>query len=188
MNRKVKHTNSRDKSGRFVSDQRRAIVRLIIGLAVALLLVSGVVKGLAVYEEYQELKKEYEQWDGTILSPVSTEKFTVKFADSKPLPWDRVAHQIIDEWADVHPNPALAKKYTMQALMVAYCESGWDGEAVNDKNTNGSIDRGVFQINSIHGYSEFALLAARTNIKIAKEMFKRNGYSWGAWVCGKGLR
>jgi hypothetical protein len=65
MNRKVKHTNSRDKSGRFVSDQRRAIVRLIIGLAVALLLVSGVVKGLAVYEEYEAFKN----WNGEFVSP-----------------------------------------------------------------------------------------------------------------------
>lgn len=33
---------------------------------------------------------------------------------------------------------------------IAFAESSWNPAAVNDKNRNGSIDRGLFQINSIH--------------------------------------
>ena len=35
-------------------------------------------------------------------------------------------------------------------LAIAKAESGWNPAAVNDKNRNGSIDRGLFQINSVH--------------------------------------
>lgn len=37
---------------------------------------------------------------------------------------------------------------TMMAIAMA--ESSWNPAAVNDKNRNGSIDRGLFQINSVH--------------------------------------
>jgi cell wall-associated NlpC family hydrolase len=35
-------------------------------------------------------------------------------------------------------------------MAIAKAESGWRPDAVNDKNRNGSIDRGLFQINSVH--------------------------------------
>jgi cell wall-associated NlpC family hydrolase len=35
-------------------------------------------------------------------------------------------------------------------MAIAKAESGWRADAINDKNPNGSIDRGLFQINSIH--------------------------------------
>jgi len=35
-------------------------------------------------------------------------------------------------------------------MAIAKAESGWRADAVNDKNRNGSIDRGLFQINSVH--------------------------------------
>jgi hypothetical protein len=37
---------------------------------------------------------------------------------------------------------------TMMAIAMA--ESSWNPSAVNDKNANGSVDRGLFQINSVH--------------------------------------
>ena len=46
-----------------------------------------------------------------------------------------------------------ANKYGVSAdlmIRLAKCESGLNPRAVNNKNKNGSIDRGLFQFNSIH--------------------------------------
>lgn len=68
------------------------------------------------------------------------------------------------------------------AIRIANCESKFN-ESAEHVNNNGSTDFGVFQINSIHGYSTYKLLAAAENIKIAKAMFIKNGHSWNAWSC-----
>lgn len=64
------------------------------------------------------------------------------------------------------------------AAAVAMAESGGNPDAVN-KNTNGSIDRGLWQINSIHGsLSKMDPLAnARAAVKISK-----GGSNWQPWV------
>ena len=64
------------------------------------------------------------------------------------------------------------------ALAVAKGESGWR-ESASNRNTNGSIDRGLWQINSIHGgLSTFDPAAnARAAFKISG-----GGRNWSPWV------
>jgi hypothetical protein len=69
------------------------------------------------------------------------------------------------------PDPYLA-------AAVAMAESGGRIDAVN-RNTNGSVDRGVFQINSIHGaLSTFDL---ESNIAAALRI-SSGGRDWSPWV------
>jgi Lysozyme like domain len=66
---------------------------------------------------------------------------------------------------------------TMTAIALA--ESGGKTDAVN-RNSNGSTDTGLWQINSIHGYSQASLMDPRQNARAAKAVFDKQGYT--AWV------
>jgi hypothetical protein len=70
------------------------------------------------------------------------------------------------------------KRKLREATAISWAESGWDENAQNT-NSNGSIDRGLWQINSIHG--------ARSTFdpaKNAKGMWaiSSRGTDWGPWV------
>jgi len=65
---------------------------------------------------------------------------------------------------------------------VISCESGWKAEAVN-YNSNGTIDRGLFQINSVHGYGN-ELFDPYTNIDIGLKLYMGDGI--GHWTASKG--
>ena len=65
--------------------------------------------------------------------------------------------------------------------IVGTCENGkWNPTAVN-QNRNGSWDAGIFQINSVHGYSQEYLFNPENNIKVAKKIF--DGRGWTSWSC-----
>lgn len=69
--------------------------------------------------------------------------------------------------------------------IVGTCENGkWNPKAVN-QNRNGSWDAGIFQINSVHGYSQEYLFNPENNIKAAKKIF--NGRGWTSWSCAHTL-
>lgn len=61
---------------------------------------------------------------------------------------------------------------------IALTESGGNTDATNT-NKNGSVDTGLWQINSIHGISG-NLKDARTNARAAKTVYDKQGF--GAWV------
>lgn len=69
------------------------------------------------------------------------------------------------------------------AVAVAKAESEWDPHAIND-NTNGSVDYGLFQINSVHG----AILSGgnwrdpSANAAMAYQVWTGAGSSWRPWV------
>ena len=65
------------------------------------------------------------------------------------------------------------------ALAVAKAESRLKAEAIH-KNSNNSVDYGIFQINSVNGYKVSEMLDARQNIKIAREIYEKQG--WKAWA------
>lgn len=77
------------------------------------------------------------------------------------------------------------------ALQIAKCESGWSPQALN-QNTNGSQDRGVFQINSVHA-AQFVAVTGHPyeifahdpsdNIKFAKWLYDHSGFE--PWVCSR---
>ena len=69
--------------------------------------------------------------------------------------------------------------------IVGTCENGkWNPTAVNH-NRNGSWDAGIFQINSVHGYTQEYLFNPENNIKAAKKIF--NGRGWTSWACSEVL-
>ena len=64
-------------------------------------------------------------------------------------------------------------------LAIAKAESKLKPLAHNDNN-NGTIDTGIFQINSVHGYSEKWLQDPMNNIKAARAIYEKQGLT--AWV------
>lgn len=78
-----------------------------------------------------------------------------------------------------------ADRVTMVAI--AKAESGWTVDAVNTANSNGSIDRGLFQINSIHSqYNAQQLLSdPRYNTMAAKAIYDGQGLrAWSTYNAG----
>lgn len=69
----------------------------------------------------------------------------------------------------------------VQAINCFYSESGLRTEAVNDKNSNGTVDRGVAQINSIHGLSKEDAHDFIKNIDMAEKVYLRAGKSFRPW-------
>jgi hypothetical protein len=67
------------------------------------------------------------------------------------------------------------------AAAVALAESGGDPNASNT-NANGSIDRGLWQINSVHGAQSTFDVTANTKAAIA---ISNNGKNWNPWVTFK---
>ena len=69
------------------------------------------------------------------------------------------------------------------AVAVARTESGLKEQAFNTFNKNGTLDVGVFQVNSVHfnqpGCSLKELVYAKKNVDCAYEIYKKSG--WGAW-------
>ena len=59
------------------------------------------------------------------------------------------------------------------------CENHNFNPKATNYNRNGTVDRGVFQINSIHGGEE--LYDWKKNVDKAYEIFQRRG--WTAWSC-----
>jgi hypothetical protein len=72
-----------------------------------------------------------------------------------------------------------SKTASAVAGAVAYAESGGDPNAINH-NTDGSIDYGLWQINSVHGVG-MAALDPDTNAKLAI-LISKNGTDWSPWV------
>lgn len=69
-----------------------------------------------------------------------------------------------------------------------YAESGGRSDATGH-NTNGSVDRGCFQINSVHLWRVNndiqALYKPKTNTIIALQIYKEQG--WKPWVTARKL-
>lgn len=83
-------------------------------------------------------------------------------------------NQLQDLWVKAGGNA----KFKVIAAAIAMAESGGKSNAVNH-NTNGSTDRGLWQINSVHGsQSTFDPLA---NAKAAVAI-SSNGTNWRPWV------
>ena len=64
-------------------------------------------------------------------------------------------------------------------IAIAKAESGMNPQAVNH-NRNGSIDTGLFQVNSVHGYDGLLLFDPEKNIEAAREIYEKQGIT--AWA------
>jgi cell wall-associated NlpC family hydrolase len=76
-------------------------------------------------------------------------------------------------------------------VAIAKAESGWMVDAVNTANSNGSVDRGLFQINSIHKQFDPAKLLsdARYNTQAAKSIYDSQGLrAWSTYNADKHVK
>lgn len=73
---------------------------------------------------------------------------------------------------------------------IAIAESKLDIKAINYSNSNGTVDYGLFQINSVHiddnEVTIEKLLNVRSNIKIAVDVYNKEGFE--AWSSYKKCR
>lgn len=74
-----------------------------------------------------------------------------------------------------------------KAIWMARCESGLRKDAINTKNRNGSVDYGVFQINSVHikRHGDEFTKDWRENVRVAKKIYDEQGFR--PWVCAKAI-
>lgn len=82
--------------------------------------------------------------------------------------------QIRDVWLRHGGDPAQADV----AQAVARAESGGRPDATNSSNTDKSIDRGLFQINTVHG--DCSTYDLERNVQCAVDL--QRGQGWRPWV------
>lgn len=87
----------------------------------------------------------------------------------------------IDQLKGLARGEGLSDGNASIAAAVAMAESGGDPKASN-RNTDGSIDRGLWQINSVHGALSTFDVAGNTR---AMDRISRNGTTWTPWVTFK---
>lgn len=87
-----------------------------------------------------------------------------------------IKHYICDKFGEY---------FCLEAVAIFSAESGLREDAVGI-NSNGTIDIGIAQINSVHfkqpGCSLKEIVNAEKNVDCAYNIFIANGKSWNAWV------
>ena len=68
-------------------------------------------------------------------------------------------------------------------IAIVLAESGGNPRAVNTANRNGSVDYGLFQINTVHGslLSQGDKFNPVDNARMALKVYKQAGNSWKPW-------
>ena len=69
---------------------------------------------------------------------------------------------------------------TKKADKIIECESTWNPEAVN-QNRNGSNDKGLWQLNSVHGISDEVRFDPIKSTEEAIKLIKQKGFQ--PWTC-----
>jgi hypothetical protein len=65
------------------------------------------------------------------------------------------------------------------AVAIALAESGGVSDITSPPNKNGTVDRGLWQVNSVHGYDPSELLTPTGNGRAAHAVYLKEG--WRAW-------
>lgn len=74
------------------------------------------------------------------------------------------------------------------AVAVALAESGGRSDAVSPPNRNGTVDYGLWQVNSVHGYDPKSLLVPTQNATAAHAVYRAQGWkAWSVYNSGKYL-
>ena len=66
-------------------------------------------------------------------------------------------------------------------IAIAKCESGLNPKAINTTNTNGTTDKGLMQLNSVHDLSGVDVWDVQDNLAFARKLYDSKG--WLPWVC-----
>lgn len=120
---------------------------------------------------------KYPEWEKAFAAPISPQAPGIVATITDYVPVPRAPENLDEMFRFVFGDEAeTAKK-------IAKCESGLRANARN-VNTNGSVDSGLMQINSVHGVSERFLKDPFINLLVAKQIKDGRG-NWSAWVCAK---
>lgn len=115
-----------------------------------------------------------------VMSPIVIDRLKENLLSDIPEDKKEIAEYIIDKFGD----------HAQLALSIAKAESHLNCDAIG-VNTNGSVDFGVMQINSVHmkkGYRLSELADCKKNVDIAFEIFEQQGFNpWVAYTSGKYL-
>ena len=109
--------------------------------------------------------------------PVPDSDLTAQ-ACSPVISMDRVM-QLLNDTRDARGR-ALPQSQWVTAGAIAKAESGLCVRAYNGNNANGSRDRGLFQINSVHRYSTACLYNESCNVQAAIAIYSQNN-NWRPW-------
>jgi len=103
-----------------------------------------------------------------------TEKEEIIILIGTSTPPIETREQVVEEIRRVfHEEPELA-------LAIFKCESGLVPTAEN-WNTNGSVDRGITQLNSVHDLSGVDVWDPKENLAFARKLYDERG--WQPWYC-----
>ena len=70
------------------------------------------------------------------------------------------------------------KKVVLEALLISWQESGWRSNATH-RNKNGTIDKGLWQLNSQYHTNDKCSFNPECSTKKAVELYKK--YGWRLW-------
>jgi len=122
-----------------------------------------------------------------LVSPKGTgEVKVVQKVEAKETPW---CYDVITCIRDVGEKMGETNQHIITMIKIAKAESGLRADAMN-KNTNGTFDLGVFQINDCHSkrISRADRLDYEKNITFAYQLHQEQGHKFTAWsVWNKGL-
>ena len=109
---------------------------------------------------------------------------------SAPQPQNALVHRTVGGCEEFR---SLVEQYPWSSkimLAIMRAESGCNPNSDNTGlNRDGSNDKGLFQINSIHGFSDAERLDPIRNIEIAFKIWRNQGYrAWAAYNNGAYLK
>jgi hypothetical protein len=144
------------------------------------------IAGIGFYKVNQFFDKHTFVWESpiTVQTPVylidraQAEEIIIKQIQSDSLPLNANERYLCQVFGQECKN----------ALMIQHLENGTEQCDRFHINSNGTIDVGFMQINSIHlkkGYTLTDLADCHKNIEIAYQIYKDSG--WGAWTTAKQL-
>ena len=139
-----------------------------MGIRTIVLVSSLTVAPVAVVQEAISSESNYE-WSIEVYDQPEAESFFTHSCDSDH-------HEDFLEVAALADDASFPRGELHTAVAVAYAESDGDPRAVN-RNRNGSRDSGLWQINSVHGFSN--LKDPEANARAAYEVWRAQG--WTAW-------
>lgn len=107
-------------------------------------------------------------------APTGPDGQAVRYVEAPAGPGALSDDQIRQLWLGAGGDPAQSR----MAVAIARAESGGRPDAIGH-NTNGTVDRGVWQVNSIHGPQSTLDPVANARAAVA---ISSNGTNWGPWT------
>ena len=129
------------------------------------LIVANLIIGFLTVQKMENFYKDY--------AKLETKQAEAKEITLQEDPYTWVQRQWEDAGAD-----------WIKVWAIVQCESGWNQEAAG-VNTNGTIDRGLYQLNSIHNINPSCAFNLECSTKEAIKMWQEQKFD--PWVCSRKL-